>query len=123
GSSDIGRGKVGEQRIFARAAVAVTRIALRLAAEQVVTRLLLRRELRLLREDGVELRGQGGHLGRGLIAGDRLPHLIECRRAPPAIQFSEMDRQRVGGGGGSWLVADLLDVARPRERERLRAPD
>jgi len=38
-----------------------------------------------------------GHLGRGLIAGDRLRHLIEGRAGPAAVDRSEMDRQRVVG--------------------------
>jgi len=45
--SDIAGREVGEQRVLARPAVTMTGVALRLAAEQVVAGLLLRRELRL----------------------------------------------------------------------------
>jgi len=45
--SDAAGGEVGEQRVLARPAVAVTGVALRLAAKQVVAHLLLRRDFTL----------------------------------------------------------------------------
>src|SRR5437764_4115070 len=88
-------------------------VALRFAAEQLVAQLLLRSELRLAREHGVELRGECGHLGRRLIAGDGLRHLVECRGSPATIQLAEMYRHRIVGRWRPRLVADLLDVLRP----------
>src|SRR6266481_4693833 len=58
GSADIAGGEVSEQRVLARPAVAVTFIASRLAAEQIVALLLRRRELRLLGEHRVEFRSE-----------------------------------------------------------------
>src|ERR1700730_5433459 len=63
GSSDIARREIGEQRILARTAVAMTGVALCLAAEQIIARLLLRCELRLSCEHRVELGGERCHLG------------------------------------------------------------
>src|SRR5262245_66686223 len=97
-------------------------VALRLAAEQLVARLLLRRELRLAREHCIELRGEGRHLGRGLVAGDGLGHLVECRGSPSAIKLAEMDRHRIVGRWRARLVADLLDVFRPPDGKGLFAP-
>src|ERR1700756_2384513 len=64
--SDVAGSEVGEQRVLAGPAVAVTGVALRLSAEQVVACLLLFRKLRLAGEYRVELRGKRRHLGRGL---------------------------------------------------------
>src|SRR6202158_487298 len=99
-STDIAGGEGGEQRVFAGPAVTVTLVAFCLAAEQVVALLLLRRELRFLREHRVELRGKRRHLGRGFIAGDGLRHLIEGGADPAAIDRAQMNRQRLGGGWG-----------------------
>jgi hypothetical protein len=63
------------------------------------------------------------YLGRGLIAGDGLRHLIEGRRGAAAIQFAEMDRHRIVGGWRSRLVTYLLHIVRPRDREGLSAPN
>src|SRR6202158_879299 len=87
--SDVAGGEVGEQRVLAGPAVAVTGVALRLAAEQVVAGLLLGREPRLAREYRVELRGKRRYLGRGLVAGNRLRHLIESGAGPAAIERAE----------------------------------
>src|SRR5580700_8555956 len=76
-SADIAGGEIGEQRVFAGSAVTVTLVASPLAAEQVVSQLLLRRELRLFREYCVEFRGERRHLRRRLISGDGLRHLVE----------------------------------------------
>src|SRR6202011_5375836 len=108
---------VGEQRILAGAAVAVTSIALCLAAEQIVARLLLRRELRFLCQHRVVLRGKRRYLGGGLIAGDGLRHLIEGGADPATIDRAKMNWQRLAGGWRPGTVADLLDVARPGDRE------
>jgi len=56
--SDIAGGEVSEQRVLAGPARTVTLVTFRLAAEQVVSGLLLRRELRLASEHRVELRGK-----------------------------------------------------------------
>src|SRR5262249_32028529 len=121
--ADIARGEVGEEGILAGPAVAMAVVALRLAAEQPVAHLLLRGELRLARKHRIELRGEGRYLGRGLIAGDGLRHLIEGRGGPAAIQFAEMDRHRIVGGWRSRLVTDLFHIVRPRNREGLPAPN
>jgi hypothetical protein len=63
----------------------MTSVALSLAAEQVVARLLLLRELRLASEHCVELRRKHCHFGRDLVAGDRLRHLIESGGNPAVI--------------------------------------
>src|SRR3981081_3935359 len=95
--SDIAGGEVGEQRVLAGPAVTVTLIAPRLAAEQIVSRLLLRRELRLARADGVELQAESRHPGGGLTAGDGLLHLIEGGADSAAIDRSKMNWQRISG--------------------------
>jgi len=87
---DIAGGEVGKQRVLAGPTITVTGVALRLAAEQIVSRLLLRRELRLVCAHRVELRGKRRHLRRGFIAGDRLRHLIEGG-ADPARDRSGQD--------------------------------
>src|ERR1700737_1771146 len=120
GSTDIAGGEIGEQRVFAGPAVTVTLVAFVLAAEEVVAGLLLRRELRLLREHRVELRGKRRHLGRGFIAGDGLRHLVEGGADPAAIDRAQMNRQRLAGGRRPGPVADLLHVFGPSDRERLR---
>src|SRR5258708_38296620 len=84
--ADVAGGEGGEQRVLAGPAVAVTGVASRLAADQIVAGLLLRRELRLAREYRVELRCKRRHLGRGLVAGNRLRHLIESGAGPAAIE-------------------------------------
>src|ERR1700748_1494727 len=115
-------GEIRKHRILAGSTVAMAVVALRLAAEQFVARLLLRRELRLAREHRIELRGEGRHLGRGLVARDGLRHLVECRGSPSAIKLAEMDRHRIVGRWRAGLVADLLDVLRPFDRKGLFAP-
>jgi hypothetical protein len=100
----------------------VTFIASRLAAEQIVALLLLRRKLCLLGEHRIEFRSERRHLGRGFIAGDRLRHLIEGRADAAAIDRAQMDRQRIGRGCRPGSVADLLDVARPSDRKTLYSP-
>src|SRR6266853_3829097 len=110
GRSDVAGGEIGEQRVFARPAVAVAGVALCLAAEQVVARLLLRRKLCLAREHGVVLRGKGCYLGGGLVTGDGLRHLIERRGGPAAIHLAEMYRRWIVGGWRARLVTDLLHV-------------
>src|SRR5690349_2023142 len=67
-SPDVAGGEIGEQRIFARPAVAVAGVALRLSPEQSVARLLLRRELRLACLNRVELRREVRHLRGGFVA-------------------------------------------------------
>jgi hypothetical protein len=47
GCADIARGEIGEQWIFAGAAVTVAGVTMCLAAEQVVAELFLRREIRV----------------------------------------------------------------------------
>src|SRR5258708_29438117 len=89
-SPNVAGGEVSERRVFAWSAVAVASVALRLAAEQVVARLLLRRKLCLACEHGIELRGKGRYLGGGLVAGDGLRHLIERCGGPAAIELAEM---------------------------------
>src|SRR5258707_14560473 len=100
----------------------MTRVALRLAAEQVVAGLLLRRKLRLAREYRVELRSKRRHFGRGLVAGNRLRHLIESGAGPAAIDRAEMNGHRRAGGRRSRPLADLFHVVRPRDREGLPSP-
>src|ERR1700732_2584507 len=100
----------------------MTLVASSLAAEQVVSLLLLRRELRLFREFSVELRGKRRHLGGGFVAGYRLRHLIEAGGDPAAINRAQMYRQRLSGDGRPGPVADLFHVARPCDREGLRPP-
>src|SRR5260370_38719181 len=121
-STDIAGGEVGEQRVFARPAVTMTLVASRLAAEQVVALLLLRRELRFFRKHRVELRGKRRHLGRGFIAGDGLRPLIEDSAGPAAIDRAQINRQRLTGSWWAGPVADLLDVFRANDREGLRSP-
>ena len=123
GGPDIAGGEVREQRILAGAAIAVTGIALRLATKEVVTCLLLWRELRLARKHRIELRGEVRYLGGCLVAGDRLRHLIERGGGPAAIQRSKMDRYRLVGGWWSRPVTDLLHVGRPLDRKSLRTPN
>ncbi|HEX9211351.1 MAG TPA: hypothetical protein VF901_12655 [Bradyrhizobium sp.] len=65
GDADIAGGEIGEQRILAGSAVAVAVVAFRLAPEEVIADLLLGNELRLVGEHGVELGGEGSHLGGG----------------------------------------------------------
>ena len=98
-------------------------VALSFPAEQLVAQLLLRGELRLARLHRVELRRECRHLGRCLIAGDRLRHLVECRGGASAIELAEMDRHWIVGRCGPGLVTDLLHVLRPRDREGLLAPN
>src|SRR5260370_41121289 len=123
GGLDVAGGEVGEKRVFTRPAAAVAGVALRLAAEQVVARLLLRRKLCLAGEHGIVLRGKGCYLGGGLVAGYRLRHLIECRGGPAAIHVAEMYRHWIVGGWRARLVTDLLHVARPLDCEGLVAPN
>jgi hypothetical protein len=66
--SGIARGEIGEQRILARAAVAVAVVALRLGAKQLVARLLLGRELRLACQSRIELGGERRRLRGGDVA-------------------------------------------------------
>src|SRR5260370_2792641 len=97
GSSGLAGGEVGEEGVLAGPAVTVTGIVLRLAAEQIVSLLLLRRELRFLCEHRIVLRGKRRHLGGGLIACDGLRHLIEGAGSPAAINWAKMNRQRLAG--------------------------
>src|SRR5258708_32898115 len=106
GSADIAGGEVREEGVLTWPAVAVTFIASRLAAEQIVALLLLRRKLRLLGENRVEFRSERRHLGRSFIAGDRLRHLIEGRADAAAIDRAQMDRQRIGRGRRPGSVAE-----------------
>src|SRR5213079_895702 len=104
-------------------AIAVTGIALRLAAKQIVACLFLRRELRLAGQHRVKLRAERRYLGRGFITGDGLGHLIVRRAGAAAVDRPEMDRQRVAGSRRPRPIADLLHVARPSDREGLLSPD
>src|SRR3954449_11325816 len=94
GGADVACGEVGEQRVLAGPAVAVTLVAFRLAAKQIVTGLLLRRELRLAGVHRGALRGKRRQLSRGFIASNGLCHWVEGGAAPAAIERAEMDRQR-----------------------------
>jgi hypothetical protein len=90
GRSDIAGGEIGEKRIFARSAVAMAIVAFRLAAEQLISPLLLRRELSLpglvhitaLMPQGESTRrtrpdpAQAGS-GRGWLAIRSRPQLLE----------------------------------------------
>ena len=49
------------------------------------------------REHRIELRGKRSHLGRGLIAGEGLRHLIEGGADSAAIKRAEMNRLRLAG--------------------------
>src|SRR4029077_16377622 len=95
--TDVARGEISEERILAGSAIAMAVVALRLATEQLVARPLLRGELRLAREHRLELRGEGRHLGGGLITGNGLRHLIKGRSSAAAIQFAEVDRHWIVG--------------------------
>src|SRR5258707_5720040 len=121
-SSDMAGSEVGKQWVLAGPTVTVTGVALRLAAEQIVSRLLLRRELRLVRAHRVELRGKRRQLGRGFIAGNRLRHLIEGGSGPAAIDRAKMNRQRLIGGRRPGPVADLLHAFKPCHTQNLRSP-
>src|SRR5262249_9988451 len=96
--SDIAGSEIGEQRILTGAAVAMALVTSRLGSEQVITCLLLRRELRFMGEHGIELRGKARDLGRSLILSDGLRHLIECHRRSSAVELAEVDRPRIVGG-------------------------
>src|SRR5947209_12879668 len=97
-------------------------LALRPPTEQLVAHLLLRGELRLAGKHCIELRGESRYLGRGLIAGNGLRHLIEGRRGAAAIQFTEMDRHWIVGGWRSRLLTDLIHIVRPPDCKGLFAP-
>src|SRR6266508_4208990 len=53
---EIARGEIGEQRLLAGSAVAMTLVASTLAAEHFIAELLLRRQRRALADESVELR-------------------------------------------------------------------
>src|SRR5258705_9895830 len=95
--TDVAGGEVGDQRVLAGPAVAVTFVASCLTSEQIVSLLLLWRELRLFRQYRVELRSKRGHLGRSFVARDRLRHLIERGADPAAINRAQMYRQPLTG--------------------------
>src|SRR6516162_5205189 len=101
----------------------MTGIALCLAAEEIVTRLLLRRELRLAGLHRIELGSQSRHLRRSFIAGNGLRHVIERGPGTAAINLREMHRRRVARGWRARLITDLLDVSGPLNSEGLSAPD
>jgi hypothetical protein len=63
-----------------------------------MARLLLGRELRLACHNRIELGGQRCHLCGGLVAGDRLRHLIERGSGSAAIELREMHRHRIVRG-------------------------
>ncbi len=95
---------------------------MRLAAKQIVAHLLLRRELRLAGKHRIVFRAKRRHLCRRFKTGNRLRDLIEGRAGAAAIDWPEMDRQRVVGRRWSRPVADLVDLARPGDREGLLSP-
>jgi len=59
----------------------------------------------------------------GLVASDRLRHLIERRVNPAAIQLAEMYRHWIVCGCRARSVTDLLHVVRPLDCEGLLAPN
>jgi hypothetical protein len=116
------RDEVGEQRILAGSAVTVTGVALRLAAEEIVSRLLLRSELCFVREHRIKLRGKTRHLGGSFIASNGLRHLIERAHRSSAVDCAEVNRQRITRGRRAGAGTNLLHIVRPCDREGLLSP-
>jgi len=121
--SNVACSEIGEQRIFARAAVAVAVVAFRLAAEQLVAQLLRGSELRLASLYRIELGSECRHLRRDLVVSDRLRHLVEGGGSAAAIELADMDRHRLVCRRRTGPIAHLLGVGGPLNGKGLWTPD
>src|SRR6266851_1735727 len=122
GDAEITGGEVRKQGLFAGAAVAMTLVAARLAAEQVIAQFFLRRELVFFRLHVVVLRREGTHLWRKLICGNGQPELVIYVIGAKSVCRTQVDRLLIIRRWRPWSRANSFRVARPLNGKRVRTP-
>src|SRR5467141_2929983 len=122
GDAEITGGKVRKQGLFAGAAVAVTLVAARLAAEQVIAQFFLRRELVVSCLRVVVFGREGTHFWREFVCGNGQPELVIYVIGAKSVCRTQVDRLLIIRRWRPWSRANSFRVARPLNGKRVRAP-
>src|SRR6266849_3042440 len=122
GDAEITGGKVRKQGLFPGPAVAMTLVASRLAAEQLIAQFFLRRELVVSCLHVVILRREGTHLWRELVCGNGQSELVIYVIGAKSVCRTQVDRELILRRGRPRSRANAFRIARPLNGERVRAP-
>src|SRR5713101_3074583 len=122
GDAEITGGKVRKQGLFPGPAIAMTLVASRLAAEQLITQFFLRRELVVSCLHVVVLGREGTHLWRELICGNGQPELVIDVIGAKSVGRTQVERELIILRWRPWSRANPFHIARPLNGKRVRAP-
>src|SRR5216683_2252252 len=122
GDAEITGGKVRKQGLFPGPAVAMTLVASRLAAEELITQFFLRRELVVSCLHVVVLRREGTHLWRELVCGNGQPELVIDVIGASSVSGTQVERELIILRWRPRSRTDLFHVARPLNGKRVHAP-
>src|SRR5713226_3943502 len=122
GDAEITCGKVCKQGLFPGPAVAMTLVASRLAAEELITQFFLRRELVVSCLHVVVLRREGTHFWRELICGNGQPELVIYVIGAKSVCRTQVERELIILRRRPWSRANFFRIARPLHGKRVRAP-
>src|SRR5258708_1808765 len=122
GDAEITGGKVRKQGLFRGPAIAMTLVASRLAAEQLIAQFFLRRELVVSCLHVVVLRREGTHLWRELVCGNGQPELVIDVIGASSVSGTQVERELIIRRWRPWSRANPFRIARPLHGKRVRAP-
>src|SRR5712692_4843706 len=122
GDAEITGGKVRKQGLFPGPAVAMTLVASRLAAEELITQFFRRRELVFFRLHVVVFRREGTHLWRELVCGNGQPELVIDVIGASSVSGTQVERELIIRRWRPWSRANPFRIARPLNGKRVRAP-
>src|SRR5229473_3949680 len=97
-------------------------VASRLAAEQLIAQFFLRCELIASCLHGIVLRGEGTHLWRELVCGNRQREFVVDVIGASAVCWTQVERELIILRRRPWSRANFFRIARPLHGKRVRAP-
>src|SRR6266849_11047692 len=122
GDAEITGGEVRKQGLFPGPAIAMTLVASRFAAEQVIAQFFLRRELVVSCLHVVVLGREGTHFWREFVCGNGQPELVIYVIGAKSVCRTQVDRLLIIRRWRPWSRANSFRVARPLNGKRVRAP-
>src|SRR6266436_2159531 len=122
GDAEITGGKVRKEGFFPGPAVAMTLVASRLAAEQLIAQFFLLRELVVSCLHVIVLGREGTDFWREFVCGNGQSELVVDVIGAKSVCWTQVDREQIVLRWRPWSRADLFHVARPLKGKRVRAP-
>src|SRR5713101_4196275 len=112
GDAEITGGKVRKQGLFPGPAIAMTLVASRLAAEQLIAQSFLLRELVFSRLHVVVLRREGTHFWREFVCGNGQPELVIDVIGASSVSGTQVERELIILRRRPWSRANFFRIAR-----------